>query len=80
MSLGYFFQHGYFLPSLAIPPYRPLLLAVLPGYIQYRHRAAVGRFELDVLPLFVSVKWSRGVHHLPARPYFSSSVSHVWFV
>ena len=57
-------QQGYFLPSLATPPYRPLPLAGLPGYIQYRHRAAVCMLELDVLPLLVPVKGSTGVHLL----------------
>ena len=41
--------------TLATPPYRVLLLAGLPGYIQYLYRAAVCMFELDVLPLLVSV-------------------------
>ena len=68
------YQHRYFWPSLAIPRYCPLLLAGLLGYIQYRHRAALCRFELDVLPLLVSVKGSTGVLHLQARPNFSSSV------
>ena len=31
-------QHRYFRPSLATSPNRPLLLAGLPGYIQYRHQ------------------------------------------
>ena len=43
------YQHGYTRPSHAIPPYRPLLSADRQGYISYRHRAAVCRFELDVL-------------------------------
>ena len=38
------------------------------------------RFELNVLSLIVYVKGSIRVHHLWARPYFSSSVPHVWFV
>ena len=49
------YQHGYFLPSLATPPYRPLFLAGLPGYIQYLRRAAVCMFE----PLLVPVKGSQ---------------------
>ena len=61
------YQHGYFWPSLATPPYRPLLSADPQGYIPYRHRAAVCRFELDILPLLVPVKGSTGVHHLWAR-------------
>ena len=58
------YQHGYFWPSLATPPYCPLLPASPLGYIPYQHRAAVCRFELDVLPLLVHVKGSIGVHHL----------------
>ena len=73
-------QHGYTWASLATPPYRPLLSAGLQGNIPYRHRAAVCRFELVVLPLLVHVKGSTGVHLLWARPYFSSSVLHVWFI
>ena len=49
-------------------------------YISYRHWASVCMFELVVLPLHVHVKGSTGEHHLWARPYFSSSVPHVWFV
>ena len=56
-------QHGYPWPSLATPPYRPLLRAGLQGYISYRNRAAVYRFELVGLPLLVHVKGSTGVHH-----------------
>ena len=37
-------QHGYPWVSLATPPYHPLLLAGLQGYILYRYRAAVCRF------------------------------------
>ena len=33
-----------------------------------------------VLPLHAHVKGYIGVHHLWARPYFSSNVPHVWFV
>ena len=61
----------------------PLLLIVhcfRQGYIPYRHRAAVCWFALVVLPLLGHVKGSTGVYHLWARPYFSSSVLHVWFV
>ena len=65
------YQLGYFWPSLATPSYRPLL----PGYIQYQHM--VCRFELDVLPLLVPVMGSTGVHHLQARPNFSSGVLRV---
>ena len=74
------YQHGYPWPSLATPPYHPLLPAGLQSYIPCQHRAAVCRFELVVLPLPVHMKGSTGVHHLWARPYFSSSVLHVWFV
>ena len=73
-------QHGYPWPSLATPPYRSLLLAVPQGYILYPHTAAVYRFELVVLLLLSHVLGSIGEHHLWARPCFSSSVLHVWFV
>ena len=73
-------QRGYPWPSLATPPNRPLLPAVLQDYIPYLHRPAVFRFELIVLPLLGHVKGSTGVHPLWVRPYFSSSVPHVWFV
>ena len=72
-------QHGYPWPSLTTPPYRPLLPAGLQGYIPHRHRAAVYRFELVILPLLIHVKGSTGVHPLWACPYFSSSIPHVWF-
>ena len=36
-------QRRYPRPSLATPPYRPLLPAGLQGYIPYRHRTAVCR-------------------------------------
>ena len=36
-------QRGYPWPSLATPPYRPLLAIGLQGYIPYRDRAAVCR-------------------------------------
>ena len=45
-------QHGYPRPSLATPPYNPLLLADLQGYIPYQYRAAICRFELVIQPLF----------------------------
>ena len=44
--------------SLTTPPYRPLLPAGPQGYTPYRHRAAVCRFELVILPLHVHVKGS----------------------
>ena len=74
------YHHRYPWPSLANPPYRPLLPAGPQGYIPYLHRAAVCRFKLVFLPLHVNVKGSTGVHHLWPRPYFSSSVPHVWFI
>ena len=73
-------QHGYPWPSLATPPYRPLLPADDQGYIPNRHITAVCRFELVVQLFLVHVKGSTGLHHLWACPYFSSSVPHVWFV
>ena len=72
--------HGYPWPSLAIPPYRSSPLAGLQGYILYPHIAAVCKFELVVLLLLGHMWGSIGVHHLWARPCFSSSVLHVWFV
>ena len=51
------YQHGYFWPSLTTLPYRSFLLAGLPSYIQYRHRAAVCMFELDIQLLLVPVKY-----------------------
>ena len=62
------------------PPYRPLLLAGPQGYSPYRHWAAVCRFQLVVLPSHVYVKGSTGLHHLWARPYFSSSFLLAWLV
>ena len=73
-------QHGYPWPSLATPPYCPSLPAGPQGYIPYLHRAAVCRFKLVTLPLLGHVKGSTRIHHLWARPYFSSSVPHVLFV
>ena len=57
------YQHGYARPSLATPPYCPLLPAGPLGYIPYRHRAAIFMFELVVLPLHVHEKGSTEVHH-----------------
>ena len=74
-------HHGYFLLSLATPPYRPLLLAGPQGYIRYRHRTAVSRFKLDVLLLLIHMKGSTGVHHLRALPYFSAYLDRLtWIV
>ena len=74
------YQHGYPWPSLVTPPYCPLLPAGPQGYILYRHRAVVCRFEQVVLSLHVHVKGSTGVPQLWAHPYFSSSVPHIWFI
>ena len=43
------YQHRYSWPSLTTPPYRPLHSTDPQGYIQYQHRAAICRFEMDVL-------------------------------
>ena len=67
------YQHGYPWPSLATPTNRLIASSRVQDYIPYRHRAAVGRFQLVVLPM----KRSTGVHHLWARPCFSSCVPHV---
>ena len=69
------YQHGSPLPSLATTPYCPLLPAGPQGYIPYRHRAAVCRFEPVILPLLVHVKESTGVHHLWTCPRTVSSMS-----
>ena len=73
-------QHRYPWLSLATPPYRSSLLTGPQGYILYPHRATVCRFELVALLLLGHVKGSIEEHHLWARPCFSSSVLHVWFV
>ena len=44
------------------------------------HIAAVCMFKLVVLLLLSHMRGSIGVHHLWARPCFSNSVLHVWFV
>ena len=72
--------HGYPWPSLATSPYHSSPLAGLQGYIPYSHIDAVCMFELVVLLLLGHMWGSIGVHHLWARPRFSSSVLHVWFV
>ena len=61
-----------FRPSLATPPYCPLLPAGLQSYIPYQHRAAVCRFELDVLPLhgFITYEF---VPTSPAMSHMSGS-------
>ena len=55
-------------------------LAVLQGYIPYPHIAAVCMFELVVLLWLGHIRGSIEVHHLWARPCFSSSILHIWFV
>ena len=72
--------HGYPWPSLATSPYRSSPLVGLQGYIPYPRIAAVCMFELVILLLPGHMWGSIGVHHLWARPCFSSSVLHVWFV
>ena len=72
-------QHGYPWPSLATSPYRTLHLAGPQGYTLYPYWGAVCRFKLVALLLLGHVKGSIGVHHLWARPYFSSCILHVWF-
>ena len=62
---------------LTTPLYRSSLPAGPQGYIPYPHRAAVCRCELVALTLLGHVKGFIRVHHLWARPYFSSSVLHV---
>ena len=73
-------RHGYPWPSLATFPYCSSPLASLQGYIPYPHIAAVCMFELVVLLLPGHMWGSIVVPHLWARPCFSSSVLHVWFV
>ena len=73
-------QHGYPWPSLATSLYPSSPLAGLQSYILCLHIAAVCKFELVVLLLLGHMWGSIGVHHLWARPCFSSSVLHVWFV
>ena len=73
-------QHGYLWTSLATSTYYSSPLAGLQGYILYPHIVAVCKFELVVL-LWLGHMWgSIGVHHLWARPCFSSSILRVWFV
>ena len=70
-------QHRYPWPS---SPNRSWPLAGLQGYIPYPHIAVVCLFKLFILLLPSHMWGSIGVHHLWARPYFSSSVLHVCFV
>ena len=73
-------KHEHPWPSVATSPYHSSPLAGLQGYTQYPHIADVCMFELVVLLLLSHMRGSIGVHHLWARPCFSSSVLHVWFV
>ena len=73
-------RYGYTWPSLATSPNRSLPLASLQGYIPNPHVAAVCMLELVVLLLPSHMWGSMGVHPLWARPCFSSSVLHVWFI
>ena len=68
-------QHGYPWPSLSTSPYHSSPLAGLQGYILCPHIAAVCKFELVVLLLLGHMWRSIGVHHLWARPCFSSSLA-----
>ena len=73
-------EHGYPWPSLATFPYRSSPLSGLQGYIPYPHIAVECMFVLVVLLLPGHMWGSIRVHHLWARPCFSSSVLHIWFV
>ena len=74
-------RHGYPWPSLATSPYRSSPLAGLQGYIPYPHIAAGCMFKLVVLLLPGHMWGSIGVHHLWARPCFSSNVNiGTWWV
>ena len=72
-------HHHHPWPSLTTSPYRSLPLAGLQGYT-YPHIAAVCMFLLVILLLLGHMWGSIVVHHLWARPCFSSSVLHVRFV
>ena len=71
-------QRGYPWPSLAISPYHSSPPAGLQGYILCPHIVAVCKFVLVVLLLHIHMWGSIGVHHLWARPCFSSSVPRVY--
>ena len=64
---------GYPWSSLTTSPYRSSLLVGLQGHIPYPHIAAECMFELVVLLLPGHMWGSIWVHHLCARPCFSSS-------
>ena len=66
-------QRGYPWPSLTTSPYHSSPPAGLQGYILCPHIVAVCKFELVVLLLHGHMWGSIGVHHLWARPCFSSS-------
>ena len=73
-------QHRYPWHSLATPPCYSSPMAAPQDYTPYPHRAAACKFELVALLLLGNVRGSIGEHHVWARPCFSSSVLHVWFV
>ena len=76
-----FYQDGYFWPSLVTPLNCPLLPAGPQVYIPHRHRAALCRFELDVLPLLVHVKGQKEYityELVPTSPAVSRTFS--WWV
>ena len=64
--------------SLTITRHFSLSFIGLQGYIPYPHIAAVCMFELVVLLLPGHMWGSIGVHHLWARPCFSSSLLHAF--
>ena len=65
-------KHGYPWPSIATSPYRSSPLAGLQGYIPYPHIGSVCMFALVVLLLLGHLWGSIRVHHLWARPCFST--------
>ena len=73
-------QRRYPWSSLTTSTYRSTHPAGPQGYDPYPHKAAVYSFKLITLLLRGYVKRSLELHHLWARPYFSSSVQHVLFV
>ena len=73
-------RHRYPWLSLTTSPYRSSCMAGLQGCIPYPQIAAGCMFELVVLLLPGYMWGSIGVHHLWARPCFSSSDLHVWFI
>ena len=76
-------HHHHVLPStrISLTLSRHLSLSfIASSYTPYPHRAAVCRFELIILLSLGHEKGSTGVHFLWARPYFFSSVLHIWFV